>query len=198
MAGLDDLYARIPTSEIASRLGVDQGEVDSAVHTLVPVLVSGLHQTSQDPDHASRIESAANRQAAWGLLDAGGGLDHNLDAADRGDGHQTIATLFGGNDAEQVASALAKGGAGNRDLLKQLLPIVLPIVLAYIGNQLGSGEGSQQNSESASRGGLGEVLGSILGGGSVDKSLGSILGSVLGGKGGALGDILGGLLGGKK
>ncbi|EUA87441.1 hypothetical protein I551_6064 [Mycobacterium ulcerans str. Harvey] len=64
MAGLDDLYARIPTSEIASRLGVDQGEVDSAVHVPVPVLVSGLHQTSQDPDHASRIESAANRQAA--------------------------------------------------------------------------------------------------------------------------------------
>ncbi|MGV7507412.1 DUF937 domain-containing protein, partial [Mycobacterium kansasii] len=28
MAGLDDLYAQIPTSDIASKLGAEQGEVD--------------------------------------------------------------------------------------------------------------------------------------------------------------------------
>jgi hypothetical protein len=202
MAGLDDLYAQIPTSEIASRLGVDEAEVDKTVHTLVPVLVSGLHQHSQDPEQASRIESAASSQAARGLLDVGGGLDPNLGRVDEGDGHQAIATLFGGNDADQVASALAKGGAGNSDLLKRLLPILVPMVLAYVGKQLGSGGGAQsdasQKKESASGGGLGEILGSILGGDSGDKSLGGILGNLLGGKGGALGDIIGGLLSGKK
>jgi hypothetical protein len=181
MAGLDDLYAQIPTSEIASRLGADEGEVDKTIRTLVPALVSGLHQHSQDPEHASRIESAV----------------------DEGDGHQAIATLFGGNDTDQVASALAKGGAGNSDLLKQLLPILIPIVLAYVGKQLGSGGGAPQSDApqkkgSSPSGGLGEILGSILGAGSGDKSLGGILGDVLGGKGGALGDILGGLLSGKK
>lgn len=191
MAGLDDLYNSIPTSEIASKLGADQGDVDNAVHTLVPALLGGLQQNSQDPDHASRIESLASSHA--GLLDVGGGPGE-------GDGHQAVATLFGGNDADQVASALAERGAGNRDLLKQLLPVVLPIVLAYIGKQLGSGGGSgaPQKKEAAAGGGLSEVLGSILAGGSGDKSLGGILGTVLGGKGGALGDILGGLLGGKK
>jgi Bacterial protein of unknown function (DUF937) len=123
MASLDDLYAQVPTSEIASKLGADEAEVDNAVHTLVPVLLSGLQQ---------------NAPAARGLLDAGGGLNQ----VDQSDGHQAIATLFGGNDTDQVASALAKGGAGNSDLLKQLLPVLLPIVLAYIGNQLSAGGSS--------------------------------------------------------
>ena len=184
MAGLDDLYAQIPTSEIANKLGADQGEVDSAIHTLVPVLLGGLQHGSQDPEHASRIESAASSHAAG-----------------ESDGQQAVATLFGGNDSDQVAAALAKGGAGNSDLLKKLLPILLPIVLAYIGKRL-SPDGEQtttaQKKEDASGGALGEILGSILGGGSGDKSLGGVLGSVLGGKGGALGEILGGLLGGKK
>jgi hypothetical protein len=195
MAGLDDLYAQIPTSEIANKLGADEGEVDNAVHTLVPALLSGLQQNSQDPEHADRIESAATSHAARGLLDAGGGLDK----VDESDGHQAVATLFGGNDADQVASALADRGAGNRDLLKQLLPVLLPIVLAYIGKQLGSGgeTSASQKKEEASGGGLGDILGSILGG-SGDKSLGGVLGKVLSGKGGGLGDILGGLLGGKK
>ena len=75
MAGLDDLYAQIPTSEIATKLGADEGEVVSAVHTLVPVLLSGLHQNAQDPQGADRIESAATSHAASGLLDSGGGVD---------------------------------------------------------------------------------------------------------------------------
>lgn len=191
MAGLDDLYQQIPTSEIASKLGADQGEVDKAVHALVPVLLSGLHHNSQDPEHASKIESAASGHAERGLLDAGGGIDQ----VDESDGHHAVATLFGGKGTDEVASALSSGGAGNSDLLKQLLPIVLPIVLAYIGKQLGGQESAPQ--QKSSGGGLGDILGSILGGGN-DKSLGGILGSVLGGKGGGLGDILGGLLGGKK
>ncbi|QLL05895.1 DUF937 domain-containing protein [Mycobacterium vicinigordonae] len=195
MPGLDDLYAQIPTSDIASKLGADQGEVDKAVHTLVPVLLSGLQHNSADPENASKIESAASGHAARGLLDAGGGVDQ----VDEADGHQAVATLFGGKDTDQVAAALASGGAGNSDLIKQLLPVILPIVLAYIGKQLGSGGAAETTAaqQRTSGGGLGDILGNILGGGN-DKSLGGILGSVLGSKGGGLGDILGGLLGGKK
>ena len=194
MAGLDDLYAQIPTSEIANKLGADKDDVDNAIQTLVPVLLGGLQHNSQDPEHASKIESAASSQAARGLLDAGGGVEQ----VDESYGHQAVETLFGGNDTDQVAAALAKGGAGNSDLLKRLLPVVLPIVLAYIGKQLSPSGAAPQQREASAGGGLGEVLGSILGAGSGDKALGSVLGSVLGGKGGALGDILGGLLGGKK
>lgn len=64
MAGLDDLYSQIPTSEIANKLGADQGEVDNAIRTLVPVLLGGLHQNAQDPENADKIESAASDHAA--------------------------------------------------------------------------------------------------------------------------------------
>ena len=194
MAGLDDLYAQIPTSEIADKLGADKGDVDNVIHTLVPLLLGGLQHNSQDPEHASKIESAANSQAARGLLDAGGGVEQ----VDESAGHQAVAALFGGNDTDQVAAALAQGGAGNSDLIKRLLPVVLPMVLAYIGKQLSGGGAQTTAAQQASGGGLGEILGNILGAGSKGGGLGDILGSVLGGKGGGLGDILGCLLSGKK
>lgn len=196
MAGLDDLLAMIPTQDIADQLGVDATEVDSTIRTLVPVLVGGLHENAQDAGAADDIESAANRHAAAGLLDNG----VTLDQVDQADGQQAVAKIFGGNDAGQVATALAGAGGGNSDLLQRLLPIITPIVLAYIGKQM-----SQRNApaqQSASGGGLGDVLGSILGGasgGGGSQSMGSILGNMIGGKtGGAIGEILGGLLGGKR
>jgi hypothetical protein len=188
MSGLEDLLSQIPTSDIASKLGVDEGEVNTAVKLLVPVLVGGLHDSAEDPEHASKIESAADSHA--GLLDGGVNLDH----VDENEGQQAIARIFGGNDSAQVASALAGGGGGNSDLLKQLLPILAPIVLAYIGKQMGAK--NEPAKQEASGGGLNDVLGSILGGmAGGNKSLGTVLGNALGSK---AGDILGGLFGNKK
>jgi hypothetical protein len=191
MSGLEDLLSQIPTSDIASKLGVDEGEVNKAVQLLVPVLVGGLQENAQDPDHASNIESAADNHAASGLLDGGVSLDHVNEA----DGQLAIAKIFGGNDVTQVANALAGGGGGNSALLKQLLPILAPIVLAYIGKQLGQ-KSAPAKEEAPSGGALNDVLGSILGGvAGGNKSLGTVLGNVLGAK---AGDILGGLFGNKK
>ncbi|MBB3603168.1 hypothetical protein FHT40_002829 [Mycolicibacterium sp. BK556] len=180
MAGLDDLYSQIPVADIAAKLGAPEGEVNQAIQTLVPTLVGGIqHNVASDDIDSSELESA---------IATGEGA---------GQGEQMVARIFGGNDTNQVASALAGSGAGGGDLIKKLLPILIPIVLAYLGKQSSVQGGT-------SGGGLGDVLGSILGGaggGSAggDNPLGSILGSVLGGqKGGAIGDILGGLLGGKK
>jgi len=202
MAGLDDLFAEIPVQDIASKLGVDEGEVTSAIHTLVPALVGGVQHNVQSNDiDSSKLESAVDTQAASGLLDGG----VSVDQVDQHEGDKIVANIFGGNDSNQVASALAGGGAGSSDLIKKLLPILAPIVLAYIGKQLTKSGGAAAPAQQASGGGgLGDVLGSILGGaggGGGNNPLGSILGSVLGGGGGqsgALGEILGGLLGGKK
>lgn len=193
MAGLDDLFAQIPTQQIAAKLGADEAEVDEAIQTLVPVLVGGLQHNAENPENVADIESAANSHAARGLLDRGSVLDD----VDEDAGQQAVATIFGGNDNTEVAAALSGGGAGNNDLIQKLLPILTPIVLAYIGKQLG-GAGKDDAAESHGGGGLGEVLGNILGGGS-NNPLGTILGGMLGdNKGGILGGILGGLLGGKK
>ncbi|KDF01540.1 hypothetical protein Y900_022045 [Mycolicibacterium aromaticivorans JS19b1 = JCM 16368] len=197
MAGLDDLYSQIPVADIASRLGAPEGEVNQAIQTLVPTLVGSIqHNVVSDDIDSSSLESAIASQAGSRLLEGG----VNVDQVDTGAGEQFVARIFGGNDTNQVASALAGSGAGGGDLIKKLLPILIPIVLAYLGKQAGGGS----TQAGASGGGLGDVLGSILGGagggaGGGNNPLGSILGNVLGGKqGGAIGDILGGLLGGKK
>lgn len=196
MAGLDDLFAQIPIQDIADKLGADSGEVNNTIQTLVPVLVSSLTQNAQDPGQADNLANAASGFAAQGLLD-------NVLGGNHSEGQQLISTIFGGNDTDQVASALSGAGAGNNDLLQKLLPIIAPIVLAYIGKQL-AGNKAEPAGQQASGGGLGDVLGGILGGmasggGAKNQSMGSILGNMLGGKtGGAIGDILGGLLGGKK
>jgi hypothetical protein len=204
MADLDERINQIPTQEIASKLGVDEGEVNSAIKTLVPALVGGIQQNVQAGDiDSSKLESDVAQQGASGLLDGG----VSVDQVDPKAGDQFVARIFGGNDSNAVASALAGSGAGGGDLIKKLLPILAPIVLAYIGKQLTqksaapAGGGATQ-AQAAPSGGLGEVLGSILGGGGGgggNNPLGSILGSVLGGnQGNAIGEILGGLLGGKK
>ncbi|MCV7303656.1 DUF937 domain-containing protein [Mycobacterium barrassiae] len=203
MAGLDDLYAQIPVSEIAKKVGADEGEVNNAIRTLVPALVGGLAENVQaNQIDSSDLESAVAQQGESGLLDGG----VSVDQVDARQGDQYVAKIFGGNDSGAVASALADKGAGGGDLIKQLLPILAPIVLAYIGKQLSKGSAPAEQAGGGG-GGLGDILGSILGGaggggGGGDNPLGSILGSVLGGGGGGqsnpIGEILGGLLGGKK
>lgn len=208
MAGLDELFNEIPVQDIASKLGVPEDEVNTAIRTLVPALVGGLqHNVAADDIDSSKLEAAVTNQAASGLLDGG----VSVDQVDETDGSKAISKIFGGNDTGQVAAALAGGGAGNGDLLKKLLPILAPIVLAYIGKQLTKGSApaapAEPQAQAAPSGGIGEILGSILsgaagggGGGGNNNPLGSILGGVLGGGqgGGGLGDILGGLLGGKR
>ncbi len=202
MAGLDDLLAQIPVQDIASKIGADEGEVNNAIRTLVPALVGGVAENVQaDSIDSRKLESDVAKQGASDLLDGG----VSVDQVDAGQGDQYVARIFGGNDSNAVASALAGGGAGNSDLIKKLLPILAPIVLAYIGKQLTKDKApAEAQAQSGGGGGLGDVLGSILGGaggGGGNNPLGSILGSVLGGGGGQsnpIGEILGGLLGGKK
>lgn len=201
MAGLDDLFNQIPVADIANKLGADQGEVTQAIHTLVPTLLGTLQENVQADDIDSvHLEKTVIAEGESDLLDGG----VNVDQLDENQGNQLVASLFGGNDTNQVASALAGGGAPGGDLIKRLLPILAPIVLAYIGKQFAQNNAAPAGQGQASGGGLGDVLGSILGGasgggGGGNNPLGSILGSVLGGQqGGAIGSILGGLLGGKK
>ena len=200
MAGLDDLLNQIPVADIASKLGADQGEVSQAIQTLVPTLLGTLQENVQADDIDSvHLEKTVIAEGQTDLLDGG----VNVDQLDENQGNQMIASLFGGNDTNQVASALAGGGAPGGDLIKRLLPMLAPIVLAYVGRQFSqrqAGAGAGAQAQAAPGGGMGDLLGSILGGAAGgapagNNPLGSILGSVLGGgQGGALGNILGGLL----
>lgn len=198
MAGLDDLMNQIPVADIASKLGADQGQVSQAIQTLVPTLLGTLQENVQADDiDSSELESIVVAEGQSDLLEGG----VNVDQLDAGQGGQLVASLFGGNDTNQVASALSGAGAPGGDLIKRLLPMLAPIVLAYVGKQFSQKQaGAGAQAQAAPGGGIGDVLGSILGGAGGgaaggNNPLGAVLGSVLGGgQGGAIGNILGGLL----
>lgn len=201
MAGLDDLLNQIPVADIANKLGADQTQVSQAIQTLVPTLLGTLQENVQADDiDSSELESTVVAEGQSDLLTGG----VNVDQLDVNQGSQLVASLFGGNDTNQVASALAGAGAGSGDLIKRLLPMLAPIVLAYVGKQFAQKQGAGAAAQASPGGGMADVLGSILGGaagggGAANNPLGSILGSVLGGgQGGAIGNILGGLLRGGK
>lgn len=198
MATLDELLNEIPTDQIAAKLGVDNETADKAIKSVVPLLVGGLQANADDPDKAADLQANVN-SAPSTLLDGG----VNVDDVDQQAGNAVVASLFGDNNADDVAAKLAGAGAGNSDLIKQLLPILTPIVLAFVAKKLTGGGAAAAPAEApaASGGGIGDILGNILGsavgGGAAaggNNPLGSILGSVLGSKGGsdALGSILGG------
>lgn len=203
MATLDELLNEIPTEQIAAKLGVDNETADKAIKSVVPLLVGGLQANADDPDKAADLQANVNNAPST-LLDGG----VNVEDVDQHAGNAVVASLFGDNNADDVAAKLAGAGAGNSDLIKQLLPILAPIVLAFVAKKLTGGGAAAAPAEApAASGGIGDILGNILGsavgGGAAsggNNPLGSILGSVLGSKGGsdALGGILGGLLGGKK
>lgn len=201
MSTLDELYSQIPVDQIAEKLGVDNDTANTAIQSVVPLLLGGLQANAEDPDKAADVAASINNTPS-GLLDGG----VNIDDVDHQEGNKVVASLFGDNTADDVAAKLSSAGAGSNTLIQQLLPILAPIVLAYVAKKF-SGGAAQSAPAASGGGGLGDVLGSILGSavaggasGGGNNALGSILGSVLGSKGGsdALGSILGGLLGGKK
>jgi hypothetical protein len=119
--------------------------VNSAIKTLVPALVGSVQQNVQaDEIDSSKLESDVAKQGASGLLDGG----VSVDQVDANQGDQFVARIFGGNDSNAVASALAGGGSGggggggNNPL----------------GSILGSVLGGNQG------GALGDILGGLLGG----------------------------------
>lgn len=204
MATLDELYSEIPIDQIAAKLGVDNETADKAIKSVVPLLVGGLQENAGDPDKAADLAAQVDSHSASGLLDGG----VNVDEVNQQEGNAVVASLFGNNSADDVAAHLAGAGAGNSDLIKQLLPILAPIVLAFVAKKLtGGGAAAPAEAAPANAGGgigdiLGNILGSAVGGGSAGNNpLGTILGSVLGGSSGGnnpLGSILGSILGGKK
>lgn len=206
MSDLNDFLARVPISDIAQQLGVDEATAQAAVEQAVPALLTGLQDQTGDEASARGLADALAQHPA----DLAEGTI-SLDDVDTADGDKIVAKIFG-EKTDDVAHALSganTAAAVDQGLIKKLLPILAPIVMSYLTSKVLSGgnkSGGNTSGGSKSGGGdLGSILGSVLGG-NAGGGLGSILGSVLGGaasgggakSGGGLGDLLGGILGGRK
>jgi hypothetical protein len=189
MTAVDDILSRIPLSDLAARLGVDEATAEQATRQALPALLGGIQANTDDPGGAASFASAV-QQHDNDLAEGG----VNLDDVDEKDGERIVGHVFGDNHGQVVQQLGTTGGpSAGQDLMRQLLPILAPIVMAYLAKRLGGGTAGGQ------QGGIGDVLGSILGGlaGAQGGAQGGAQQGGLGGVlGGGLGDLLGGLLGG--
>lgn len=195
MTAVDDILSRIPLSDLAARLGVDEGTAEQATRQALPALLGGIQANTDDPGGASSFASAV-RQHDNDLTEGG----VNLDDVDEKDGDRIVGHVFGDQRGQVVQQLGTTGGASTtQDLMRQLLPILAPIVMAYLAKRLGGGAAG--GAAGGQQGGIGDLLGSILGGLGGGQQGGTQQGGAqqggLGGMlGGGLGDLLGGLLGG--
>ncbi|MEI5584744.1 MULTISPECIES: DUF937 domain-containing protein [unclassified Agromyces] len=190
MAAYDDIIANIPISELARRLGVDEGTTRQAVDEALPALLGGMGANAQDPAGAASLERAVQQHPPQ-LFEGG----VNLDQVDEQDGDKIVHNVFG-DRTDQVVQKLGASGGADQGIIQKLLPILAPIVLSFLASQFSKRQQSpgQADAAPAGGGGIGDILGGLLGGGGGGGGAGGAGGGMLGG----LGDLLGGLLGGGK
>ncbi len=194
MTAVDDILSRIPLTDLAKRLGVDESTAEEATRQALPALLGGIQANTADPGGAESFASAVG-QHDNDLVEGG----VNLDQVDENDGDKIVSHVFGQQRGQVVQQLGTTGGTSTTsDLMGKLLPILAPIVMAYLAKRLTGGAAAGGQS-----GGIGDVLGSILGGmagqqgGQPQGQLGGQQQGGLGGMlNGPLGDLLGGLLGG--
>ena len=184
MAAYDDIIANIPISDLAKRLGVDEGTARQAVDEALPALLGGMGANAQDPAGAASLEHAVQQHPAQ-LFEGG----VNLDEVDEQDGDKIVHNVFGSN-TDQVVQKLGASGGADQGLIQKLLPILAPIVLSFLAGKFMNRQQAPAQADAAPTGGgggIGDILGGLLGGGSSGGG---------GGMFGGIGDLLGGLLGG--
>lgn len=186
--------------QIASQLGVDPDQAQSAVATAVPLLLGALGRNTQQPEGAQALLGALQRDhadSAAGGFDLGGLLGSVLGggATPQTDGAGILGHIFGGS-APQAASGLGQATGLDSGQSGQLLRILAPIVLSFLAQRfLGGG--------SADPGQLSQALGQEHQQARADSSVSGLLGQVLDQDGDGqlgVGDLLkigGSLFGGK-
>ena len=204
----DELLTQLqgaPLQQIASQLGTNPSQAQSAVAAALPMLLGALGRNAAQPQGAADLFGALQRDHV-GRAAGGGGLGDLLGsvlggmgggggAGGAADGASILGHIFGGNQQRAEAGLGQATGLGAN--AGQLLQILAPIVMAFLAQRTQAG--------GMDAGGLGAVLGREHAqvrqqGGVGSDLLGSLLDQDGDGQVG-LGDLIklgGGLLGGRR
>lgn len=167
---MKELESRGAVDQIAGKLGIQQGQANSALSAAVPAILAGLAQNTKKQEGTAALAGALDRDHDGSVLDD----DQYFDHYEEKKGANILGHVFGEKTpaVESQVSALGglSGGQG-ADLMKMLAPLVM----GFLGKQKSSG--------GLDIGALSQMLGGGSGGGGLQLP-------------GGLGDILGGLAGG--
>ena len=204
----DELLSQLqgaPLQQIASQLGTNPSQAQSAVAAALPMLLGALGRNAAQPQGAADLFGALQRDHVGRAAGSGrlgdllgsvlGGMGGGGGAGGAADGASILGHIFGGNQQRAEAGLGQATGLGAN--AGQLLQILAPIVMAFLAQRTQAG--------GMDAGGLGAVLGrehaQVRQQGGVG---GDLLGSLLDQDGDGqvgLGDLIkigGGLLGGRR
>lgn len=151
---------------VASQLGLEEGQATSAITTAIPVLLGGMGKNAQTPEGAESLNYALESKHDGSLLTNLLGLNT---AELEKDGNGILGHVFG-NNVSNVQANVAKKSGISVGKAGSLLAMIAPIVMGYLGKE--------KRDNNVGAGDLGGLLGSILGGGteqSATKSGGGIM-----------------------
>jgi hypothetical protein len=136
---------------IASQLGVDPAQAESAIRQAMPLLLGGLARNASTPDGAGALHAALGDHAGndiGSLL--GGMLGGGGSAGGLAGGMAILGHIFGARQ-DQASQGLGQASGLGSANAGQLLAMLAPIVMSVLGSM------SQRQGMSAS--GLGGLLG---------------------------------------
>ncbi|PJK03785.1 calcium-binding protein [Lysobacteraceae bacterium NML71-0210] len=171
----NELLSQLPAGavqQVASQLGVDANQAQSAIGMALPLLMGALGKNASQPQGAEALFGALSRDH-----NTSGGINDLLAAVlGGGNSRQTngagiLGHIFGGN-TRQVEQGLGQATGLGGDKAGMLMKILAPIVMAWLAKRLLSG--GQANNANA--------LGTALGGearAAQQSGIGGLLGSML-------------------
>jgi len=141
--------------EMSARVNENPSNTQNAIQNAIPILVNALARNSANPDGASSLLGALDRDHDGSILDDLGGFLSNPAVAN---GAGILKHVLGGNRSKvenylSKSSGISLGSAGN------ILEMLAPILMGFLG---------RQNRSAGSGGGIIDILQSVLGKGQTD------------------------------
>jgi hypothetical protein len=122
---------------IASALGLDRNNTQTAIGAAVPGLLAGLSGVAAQPGGAQKLVDAVRQQT--GAL---GSFVNMIGASGQSSliekGSQILSSLLGGRDQTALAGAVGKYAGLGQSASGSLLGMLAPIVMGTIGQQQGT------------------------------------------------------------
>jgi hypothetical protein len=146
--------------QMASELGISEGQAASGAAALAPAILGGFKKQAQT--------QPGGLEGLGGLLTqlGGGGLLDDVLASkptDVGRGNEVLGQIFGSKDVSRAVAQNAASQSGlDPSVLKKMLPMLAMLVAGFLARQrTTAGAGAQPSSGG---GGLSGVLGGLFGG----------------------------------
>jgi hypothetical protein len=122
---------------IASALGLDRNNTQTAIGAAVPGLLAGLCGVAAQPGGAQKLVDAVRQQTS-----ALGNFASMIGGANRSSliekGSQMVSSLLGGREQTALAEAVGKYGGLGQSASGSLLGMLAPVVMGTIGKQQGT------------------------------------------------------------